>query len=784
MFFRGYTFRFLIIGLLFLFSFSLTLNASVSLNDYPQIKSIWDEGDLSSAITQLQKEVEKNSNNDQIVELLKKITFQKTKLDQWIGRATLLLKQKKFEEAKETLSFVSMISPNYSFYRNLINKIKNAEDESKYPSKMIFDGKSLNDSWKSYQANGGNFVEHSQFKNNKFTVDVPKGSGWGKVGISSIKPIINFIETNQTVSHHLKFNFDVNKTTGFVIYLKGINPDTASYSNITIWYKHLDDKKAILELHKDGSLNMQLEMSIVTPASLNLVIQPNNFVYLYLPDGRYLQTTSLKYPTPEKGYKLEILSHSEKNDLPAKMALKSISLQKLPFQKRSHNVKAGEEIVLFDGKFLDAKWLTYGAYGGNFIQHVELKDHKLIVNVSKDNKWGTTGIRSSDPIIWLDDFGEGAEVKMTFNFDSKLTDGFAISLAGGISQQSPANPRAIFYWNQISESNQSVMKLLLDDKEVWKEELNSSVSPEHITFKLEPGEITLSGDSIPTKSKEWYKIKANAGFRVWAYSHAYKENQAVKMALRKITVKRKVGESISRVRVEGVPLLPVKEFFTGKDDKKWETIGTAGGNFKKFGHFKNGKMVVDVPKKNYWGKTGILSKKDFLKFNQRLRYIPYKMTIKVDPSETTGFVIAFSGSKKADMWLDHRLWIGVRKSKNSDYYFYLHGSASWGRKIDAEMMNDWDGTLEIVFENKWTKVCLNGVCIAGSIGQIPFTSTFATIVSHPANEHGASKLTLEKITGQWIAPDGMRAIDRWQFVDDEDFDPKEFLRELKEELEL
>ena len=68
---RDYMFRFFFLGVFF----PLVLNASISLNDYPQIKSSWDDGELTSAIAQLQKEVDKRSDNDEVLELLKKITF-------------------------------------------------------------------------------------------------------------------------------------------------------------------------------------------------------------------------------------------------------------------------------------------------------------------------------------------------------------------------------------------------------------------------------------------------------------------------------------------------------------------------------------------------------------------------------------------------------------------------------------------------------------------------------------------------------------------------------------
>lgn len=44
----------------------------------------------------------------------------------------------------------------------------------------------------------------------------------------------------------------------------------------------------------------------------------------------------------------------------------------------------------------------------------------------------------------------------------------------------------------------------------------------------------------------------------------------------------------------------------------------------------------------------------------------------------------------------------------------------------------------------------------------------------------AARFELQKITTQWIAPEGMNSVNRWNFVNDEDFDPDTFLKELRE----
>ena len=56
------------------------------------------------------------------------------------------------------------------------------------------------------------------------------------------------------------------------------------------------------------------------------------------------------------------------------------------------------------------------------------------------------------------------------------------------------------------------------------------------------------------------------------------------------------------------------------------------------------------------------------------------------------------------------------------------------------------------------------------------------ISTAPRNDYKkeGARFELQKITTQWIAPEGMTAINRWNYVNDEDFNPDEFLKELRE----
>jgi hypothetical protein len=50
------------------------------------------------------------------------------------------------------------------------------------------------------------------------------------------------------------------------------------------------------------------------------------------------------------------------------------------------------------------------------------------------------------------------------------------------------------------------------------------------------------------------------------------------------------------------------------------------------------------------------------------------------------------------------------------------------------------------------------------------------------HQKNSAEFLLTKLTGQWIAPEGMTVLDRWNYIDEQDFNPEQYLKDLKDEL--
>ena len=217
--------------------------------------------------------------------------------------------------------------------------------------------------------------------------------------------------------------------------------------------------------------------------------------------------------------------------------------------------------------------------------------------------------------------------------------------------------------------------------------------------------------------------------------------------------------------------LPIKVLFDGSPGDKWETIGVAGGNFARFGRFENNEMVISVPEGHYWGKTGILSKEPILHLDDlTLDRAPYRLTITTDPARTSGFVLSLDRSKIADMWLSHRIWVHPTKA---GIYFHSNKGDSFA------MPENWNGVFSLVIGNGWCSLePSGGTPVKKQIRFNPGERFYMILTSSATKEQEACSLALKSITLQKIAPQGMTPLERWELVDDEDFDPDAYLRAL------
>ena len=674
------------------------------------------------------------------------------------------------------------------------------------PKTLLFEG-SLGDQWKELSWSGGDYKKFARIENSVLLVNVPAGNGYGNTGIRSSEPLIEFPEEDGSFATRLSISIEPELSSAFVVALippnwDGIKEWRSHHIRLSV-FENAGSNNSTLGLWFKGKEVMQTNVATDSLRTFSILLRPDKLVFVSDKAGKLLVQGILpkKIEPPEKGYRLSILALAPEKGEAATLALKTVSksLTEGDYSKTDPLFwpTPSREVHLFAAPILDERWTKYGALGGDFQTQARLDDKALLVNVHEGNNWGFVGLRSEKPLIWLDEFGEGAEVRVRFNFDSDRTTGFATAISPflGLPSNAPSTPMVYLHWRKLEEGG-AKLALALDgtEKPIWDVDVPERV-PENLDIILQPGRFKILAPGAPADFVDWAALTNGQGFRVYAYSRPDKANDPVKMALKEISVTSVKGKRIQENGLErGVLPLPIKHLFTGTLNEWWEVAGVQVKQPGDFVDFADDAMIAENPGKSNRDRVGLLSKMPVLDIDERILSTSHKLTLKVDPEETSGIRAMLYKSKVADMWRSYlaasitftKHTEGDNKGKyvlslRSDKNDYRH----WWRTIDSEWVNrNWDGSLIIETGDRWMSVTIPGGPVVRGV-DLPVSDgskLFMTLYANPEKDYGKGKLILKDVSSQWVEPAGMSKLGRWNYLDVKEFDPDQYLRDLMDEL--
>jgi len=197
---------------------------------------------------------------------------------------------------------------------------------------------------------------------------------------------------------------------------------------------------------------------------------------------------------------------------------------------------------------------------------------------------------------------------------------------------------------------------------------------------------------------------------------------------------------------EGISLLT--ETFNGGLSSTWEPIQVVGGNFARFASVGNGKLSVSVPAGNSWGKTGIMTGKALFPLSADMADKPLKLTFDFDAKATTGYVIALSQAKDADVWRVQNVWFhwGISKPQEGTAYLVnTQNSADKGGDCKTPPRAPKSVTL-VVRPGSVEATTSYGSKIAANISWLKEgVPVYIYVFSHPWKQNEAASFVLRSI---------------------------------------
>lgn len=654
----------------------------------------------------------------------------------------------------------------------------------------LFDG-ALGERWSELGVAGGDFRKFARIDARTLVVDVPAGSGWGKTGIwSKDTPVPAMTEGGSRLTVAL----DAQRTSSLVVALAtrdGVDEWSAHDVRIA-WSRSDDGTSARMTLWVRQAEVMAVRLGPEAPATIDIDIDADRVIRTKVPSGEHIEAR-LPEDMADKAMRIYALAHAPGEQKPARMALRSITLgPPIPSGEVAGDPHAPFEgtrkLTLFDGK-LGSRWIANAAQGGRFSEHARLGNGALVVDVPKDNSLGKVGVYSAEPVVWLDRFTDEASAKLSFRFDAARTTGFMIALtvpgAGGVAGALPGEPAAILHWRKKAKGagTRATLSIIPPYSGPAIDEQLLDAMPSEVNLVLTPRGISVVADGFSDKVTPWPAAVSGQGLRVWVMSHPDDVHQPVAMALQSITLEQTAGTGpVVEAPQAGVAPLDTRVLAGATRHEGWEPIGVAGGDHSRFARWTSTGFVVDVPPRNSWGKTGLLSAEPVVGLDERAYRTPYRISFKVDPRGTTGFAVAIGTDKQPDMWHTNRLWVSLVRHPGGSYVLSLHRTnyLSWSRSIAASLVEQqWDGMLDVDLGINWSRVTAGHIAtIRAPTGFDWLSKLHASIVSHPARENEAARLSLLNISAGWVTPPGMSSDERLQFVDNKLFDADGFLADL------
>lgn len=437
--------------------------------------------------------------------------------------------------------------------------------------------------------------------------------------------------------------------------------------------------------------------------------------------------------------------------------------------------------VLFDGTLGD-DWVAHSAGGGDFERHATLEGGALVVDVPAENGWGQVGILSPNGLVWLDDFGPEAETKVTFAFDPERTTGFAVSLAvpgyGGVRGNEPGRPDVTMTWTRASDGRSAKAQFFVDltMRSPFKTLELPADAPGTVTVILRPYEVAWTLDDGEEIVAAFASARPGIGLHVYAYSLPAEWNLPAKMALRSITLDQARDPAVSAMQTVEQGVL-----FDGDGGAGWEPIFVEGGDLDKYGAYRNGYLVVDVPENSGWAQTGLVSAEPKLSIGPFSDTAPYLVRLRFDPRRTTGFAVGLGPDAVYDWWSYH--WAYVTIVTDPDGRRVLTAADSPYTSWERPLPESWAGELVLTLSAEGTLASIpEGPSIFVPRPVAEGAALHFGLTNRPYAAGRPSRFALDSVTWERVVRADLPEDEMWFFRPPEQFGPEAFLDDLRADL--
>jgi len=198
-------------------------------------------------------------------------------------------------------------------------------------------------------------------------------------------------------------------------------------------------------------------------------------------------------------------------------------------------------IPLFLGK-MDAAWLPHAVRDGNFDQFARLEGGMLSVDVQSPSSYGTTGLKSAEPMVSLPAPGDTQSVLVQFDFDTATTNNAMFALVPP-DQLGTLEWDAHEIWVAIEQKRDAEPQLILavQRKVQGRYPITNRDVLKGLTLELQPDGLVLvsnAADRVLLQGR-MAKVSAASDLHIQVSATSPGANVSARLDLRSIVLRRK-----------------------------------------------------------------------------------------------------------------------------------------------------------------------------------------------------------------------------------------------------
>ncbi len=670
--------------------------------------------------------------------------------------------------------------------------------------RVIFDGTGMS-GWEPFGFESGDFDTDARLTGEGLRVAIPEGRGWAKTGLRYVAEPITLPEAGSGEALAVLAQIDAEISNSLTITLADpeLDGEDPWKSHILRFHVHEDDLSGVLETNlRDGGSPSDVRFRWPedgTALQFNFILRADGQFELRDGSGVLLAHVSLGDGLPQGDMTLLAYSQVRGKHWSADLLLKRLALRSQPIVlPPDPDVVGARDVVLFDGTQIAPLWTPLHYGDEDFLRYARLDDGalRLAWPEGEGPGYGYVGMFSGEPVLWLDQFGEGAEARIEFDLTGSESGDFEVGLqqptnlayntmgSAGWKANWSKQPDGSYLFRQMSHDN---------SMEVSVEGLQAL--PERFAIVATPEGIGIEAEGLEVEKLPWPQLHDGSGLRLWAYALTPQQGPTA-LSLRQIRLRYSPGTAGSEAiaPAPGVAPLDRTVLFDGLLTEAWTPRSQNGAPFEELATQGPDGLVLTrrapVPGPN---RIGLFSTEPLVRLDSRLRRTPYDLTLQIDPTspDLMGMIFLtddpnrYYDNPHAQVELE-RVRSGPHKGQlrlrlYSGHRSYTHVQ----RYLPAERLAQWDGALTLRLRDGQVSLVLGGEELLGLRTNWIVPDRKLYLLVEPGiydRRPDDSSITLRRVEGGWRTPPGMTAVERWYLVDEEAFSPGGFVEDIAAEM--